>query len=105
MRRDEKGPDQSERVLRPHAVQSAGALLPGRPASRRLAADRRGSRGAKRARQGEHPEAGTPGKPRRALTAVAASRVATVPAGSRGPAAHAGGGARVEGGGAAGPAR
>lgn len=60
--------------------------------------------GAGRAEQKEHPEASAPGKPRRALS-EAASRGGHSPRRVPGPAAHAGGGARAEGGGAAGPAR
>lgn len=56
------------------------------------------------AEQSEHPEAIAPGKPRRALS-KAASRGRHCPRRVPGPAAHAGGGARAEGGGAAGPAR
>lgn len=60
--------------------------------------------GAGLAEQGEHPEASAPRKPRRALS-KAASRGRHCPRRVPGPAAHAGGGARAEGGGAAGPAR
>lgn len=60
--------------------------------------------GAGRAAQSKPPEASAPGKSRRALS-KAAGRGRPCPRRVPGPAAHAGGGARAEGGGAAGPAR